>query len=673
MGFCREYAKIGHEFLALSGGLPADLVLYFCGRVISRKTVGKAGIMDQKLPSDKTNMSETRRHGWPVALIACLGVVFSLAVFGLLRSWEKKDADQAFLLAAEDRVNAIKGTFETEIAMLDLVRSSLSSDGHIERKEFNDTLAPFLARSSSIMAVEWVPRVPDSKRAEYEAAAQRDGIEGFQFTEMGKDGQLITASRREEYYPIYFIGPQVGNRKAFGYDIASEDIRRQALEKTRDSGKTVASGRIAFLQDEKSTDGKGGFFVCLPVYEKNKPIKTVEDRKKHHLGFIMGVFRPDQMLDSALSRLQPEGIDVGLYDPSDPKSLQFHASRTREGEGVVAGTQRLLAPSGEYYQARLNVAGHPWTVICKPSPAFQKAHTTWWPTVVLAVGLAFTTMLSGYVWMSIENRLHLEEKVREQTADIRAAQEEVFCRLMSAARLTSGEEGTRIRRVGLMSQALARAADWYGEDLEAIRRAAPMHDIGKIGIPDAILLKSERLTQAEHEVMKTHTNIGAEVFAGSKVPMLRMAWEIAQYHHERWDGKGYPQGLAGKNIPESARILAIIDTYDLLTHDTPGRPALSESDALAEMEQESGKQFDPLLLSAFVRRLPDIRRIAQQYPDQKPNDSYEVGNHFADENGKKPASGKTNGVAADTAKDIAPGVPLIKTPIGPATTPPVEI
>ncbi len=629
--------------------------------------------MDQILPSEKKYSSEPRRHHyWPVAVIACLGVLFSLAIFGLLRSWEHKDAEKAFRLAAEERANAVKGAFDTEMAMLELVRSSLSSDGRIERQEFNDTLVPFMARANSIAAVEWIPRVPDSKRAEYEAAAQRDGIKGFQFTELGKDGQLVAAPRRDEYYPIYYVGPQAGNRKAFGYDVASEETRREALEKTRDLGKTVASGRISFLQDEKSTDGNSGFLVCMPVYEKHKPLKTVEDRSKYHIGFIMGVFRPDQMLESALSRLQPEGIDIGLYDASDPKSLQFHASRSREGEGKVAASQRFLSPTGEYYEARLNVVGHPWTIICKPSPAFQQAHTTWWPTTVLGIGILFTVMIAGYVWMSIDNRLHLEEKVREQTADIRAAQEEVFCRLMSAARLTAGEEGMRARRIGLMSQALARAADWYGEDVEAIRRAAPMHDIGKIGIPDAILLKSENLTPAVNEVMMTHTNIGAEVFAGSKVPMLRMAWEIAQFHHERWDGKGYPQGLVGKAIPESARILAIIDTYDYLTHDAPGRPALSESEALAMMEKESGKQFDPMLLSAFVRRLPDMRRIAQQYPDRKPEDSIASKNHDAVENGKKPTQEKTKGVATGAPTDSMVGMPLVKTPITP-TTPPVEI
>ena len=172
-----------------------------------------------------------------------------------------------------------------------------------------------------------------------------------------------------------------------------------------------------------------------------------------------------------------------------------------------------------------------------------------------------------------------------------------------------------IRRTGLLSQALARATGWLGEELEAIRQAAPMHDIGKIGIPDAILRKPEKLTPPEFEVMKTHTVIGAEILAGSRVPMLQMAREIALNHHERWDGKGYPRGLAGKNIPESARIVSIVDCYDALTHDRVNRPAFSEDAAVAMMQRESEKQFDPDLLAEFFRHLPEMHRLAEQYSD----------------------------------------------------------
>jgi CHASE1-domain containing sensor protein len=567
--------------------------------------------MNQQITSKISRMSAIRQHCLPVLWVAGIGIGLSLTAFFVIRSWEHRNIEKSFRAAADDRTSAVKGAFETELAMLELVRSSLISDGRIEREEFREILVPFLSRSHDIRAVEWVPRVPGSRRAEYEAAARRDGIKGFQFTEMDKRGDMVVAQRREEYFPIFFIGPHSGNQYVYGYDVGSESSRLATLRLACDTGKNVASARIAFVRDEHGD----GFIVCLPVYEKDKPTETVADRRKHLMGFILGVFRPNEMINSALATLQPEGIDVGLIDPSDLTSkhfFQFHASRSNDDLDKTADTNRLLDPKGLRYLVPLDVAGAPWTLVCAPTPGFQAAHRTWWPAGALVAGLMFTTMLVGYLLMSIEYTLHLEQRVREQTADVRSAQEEVLFRLASASQHRDEETGMHIRRTGLLSQALARAVGWIGDELEVIHQAAPMHDIGKIGIPDAILRKPDKLTPAEFEVMKTHTTIGAEILAGSKVPMLQMAREIALNHHERWDGKGYPRGVAGKNIPESARIVTIVDCYDALTHDRVNRLAISEDVAVAIMQQESEKQFDPELLAEFFRHLPEMRRLSEQ-------------------------------------------------------------
>jgi putative two-component system response regulator len=134
-----------------------------------------------------------------------------------------------------------------------------------------------------------------------------------------------------------------------------------------------------------------------------------------------------------------------------------------------------------------------------------------------------------------------------------------------------------------------------------IRRAAPLHDIGKIGIPDAILLKAGKLEPAEIEIMKTHTLIGARILSGSDHALLTMAESIALTHHERWDGAGYPYQLAGHAIPFEGRVVALADTFDALTHERPYKAASTLEEALAEIRRESGKQFDPELVSAFLR------------------------------------------------------------------------
>jgi putative two-component system response regulator len=208
------------------------------------------------------------------------------------------------------------------------------------------------------------------------------------------------------------------------------------------------------------------------------------------------------------------------------------------------------------------------------------------------------------------------DAVVRANAAIRSAHEETIYRLLSASRWRDEETGMHIRRVGLLSEVLAKTAGWSTSEAENIRLAAPMHDVGKIGIPDAVLRKPGKLFLEEFEVMKQHTVIGAQILAGSDVPMLQMAQAIALNHHERWDGEGYPAGLAGHAIPESARIVAIVDVYDAMTHDRVYRPAMPEEKALAIMQKGAGTQFDPLLLAVFFSQLAEINSIARENEDE---------------------------------------------------------
>jgi CHASE1-domain containing sensor protein len=570
-----------------------------------------------------------KRH-LPVVMAICGGVVFSLVAFAAVRWWESRGIETAFRMAAEDRSSAVKGAFETEVAMLELICSAMTTTDRVQRDGYRELLTPFLSHAHSIQAVEWVPRVPESQRLEFETAARQDGHGGFQITELNSHGELVRASQRSEYFPVYLIGPRPGDAAVFGLDLACEPTRFDVLCRARDTGDAVASERMAFVQD---TQTQFGFLVLLPVYTRGTPPRSIEDRRNRLRGFVVGVFRPGDMIEAALGQLQPEGVDVCLYDPSasaDRRPFDFHASRARSHNDAATSADRLYDPKGMHHLATLDVAGHPWTIVCLPTPDFVAARRTWWSWNVLAVGLAFTGVLAAYLRLNIDRRAHAErllaekrryaqeweEKVHEQTLDIRRAEEEVIYRLVSASQWRDEETGTHIRRSGLFSEALAKAAGWGTAEAEVLRQAAPMHDVGKIGIPDAILRKPGKLTPEEFEVMKTHTVIGALILEGSSVPLLQMAREIALNHHERWDGDGYPAGLAGQNIPESARIVAIADVYDALTHDRVYRPALPRDEALTIMQQGMGTHFDPRLLAHFLAILPEIDRIARQYPDK---------------------------------------------------------
>ncbi len=217
---------------------------------------------------------------------------------------------------------------------------------------------------------------------------------------------------------------------------------------------------------------------------------------------------------------------------------------------------------------------------------------------------------------SLKYEQRLEEQVREQTRDIRTSQEEICLRLMAAQEYHSDETSAHVKRIGLYSEEIAREMGCpvgYGEML---RLAAPMHDLGKISTPDSILMKPGGLTKEEFEIMMTHTTIGARILDGSGIPLLDLACDIALYHHERWDGSGYPKGLSEGDIPEAARIVAILDVYDALVHDRVYRPALSEEEALEIITDGRGSHFDPRIADVFMKVLPELRRMREKTKEE---------------------------------------------------------
>jgi putative two-component system response regulator len=158
-----------------------------------------------------------------------------------------------------------------------------------------------------------------------------------------------------------------------------------------------------------------------------------------------------------------------------------------------------------------------------------------------------------------------------------------------------------------MCARLALDAGMRPEEAEQLKHAASMHDIGKIAIPDRILRKAGALSPEEWEVMKSHTSVGAQLLAGSRSPVVRMAEVIARTHHEKWDGTGYPEGLAGEGIPLVARICAVCDVFDALISVRPYKDAWTVDDALAELGRLAGTHLDPHLARVFIERRPDLR------------------------------------------------------------------
>lgn len=197
-------------------------------------------------------------------------------------------------------------------------------------------------------------------------------------------------------------------------------------------------------------------------------------------------------------------------------------------------------------------------------------------------------------------RNHLEEIVRLRTQELKDAHQELLDRLALAAEFRDDETGEHTRRVGRLAASIARAMGQCSAFVSAISYAALLHDLGKIGTPDSILLKKGKLTPAEFDIIRAHPTIGARILDGCTEPVLAMAREIALTHHERWDGRGYPFGIHGSSIPLSGRIVAVADAFDAICSVRPYKPAQPVDAAIMEIMRSRGTHFDPEVVDAFM-------------------------------------------------------------------------
>lgn len=202
-----------------------------------------------------------------------------------------------------------------------------------------------------------------------------------------------------------------------------------------------------------------------------------------------------------------------------------------------------------------------------------------------------------------QHNAHLEQAVRLRTEELERAQHEVTLRLGRVAEYRDNDTAQHISRVGTTAAALARAVGLAPNEVELVAAAAPLHDIGKVAVPDAVLLKPGPLTDDERAVMRTHAVVGARILSGGSSRLVRLAEEMALSHHERWDGGGYPHGLAGEAIPLGARLVAVADVFDALVSSRPYKAAWSTERAAATMRPERGRHFDPHLLDLFLAEL----------------------------------------------------------------------
>ncbi|WP_227396348.1 HD domain-containing phosphohydrolase [Jeotgalibacillus aurantiacus] len=239
---------------------------------------------------------------------------------------------------------------------------------------------------------------------------------------------------------------------------------------------------------------------------------------------------------------------------------------------------------------------------------YQAVNKQSYPSIFSEKDITYLSLAATYTGQSIEKAILYSELVESQ--------KEVIYTMGSIGESRSAETGNHVKRVAKYSYIIARGAGLSEEEASLIELASPMHDIGKVSIPDAILNKPGKLTNEEFAVMKQHTLTGYSIFKNSKRKILQAAAVIAKTHHEKWNGKGYPEGLSGEEIPLYGRIVAIADVFDALATERPYKKAWPLEEILNLINQEKGKHFDPQLVDVFFDQLPKILEIRSLYAEK---------------------------------------------------------
>ncbi len=213
-----------------------------------------------------------------------------------------------------------------------------------------------------------------------------------------------------------------------------------------------------------------------------------------------------------------------------------------------------------------------------------------------------------------------EVQLKQRTKELKEIQRDAISMLGEAGHFNDADTGQHINRMTSYTKVIAQQAGWSDSRASQLKLAASMHDMGKIGIPDSILKKASKLNTNEWEIMKTHSQLGFDILSKSNTPLFQLAAEVALYHHEKWDGSGYPTGIAGEQIPEGARIAALADVFDALTTARPYKKAWPVEDAFSEIKNTSGTSFDPRLVEAFFAAEQEIRALKHDWDTKMQGD-----------------------------------------------------
>lgn len=322
------------------------------------------------------------------------------------------------------------------------------------------------------------------------------------------------------------------------------------------------------------------------------------------------VFAEDGVM--AIEVLKKDRVDAVLMDIQMPNMDGFDATRTIKKDENLKNIPIIIVTAISDKEAlKTALAIGATDYVTKPFDAEE--------LVLRVKNVVQIKRLNDF--LSDQNKF-LESKVKERTKEleelfkiVKNTEMDVIKLLGSVSEYRDADTGNHIMRVGLISEFLARKAGLDESECEIALYASMMHDIGKVGITDAILLKPGKLTDDEFETMKAHTTMGRDMLSSSKMPLLVASAQIAFTHHEKWDGSGYPSGLSGEQIPILGRIVAIADVFDALKSDRPYKKAFDDEKVKEILKNDSGKHFDPVLTEIFLNSYDEVLAITSKFKD----------------------------------------------------------
>jgi putative two-component system response regulator len=350
------------------------------------------------------------------------------------------------------------------------------------------------------------------------------------------------------------------------------------------------------------------------VVDDDPNVRTIHARIVQSLGYDVEV-ASDGI--EALTKLALE-IDLVLLDLYMPNMDGFEVAAKIRAHPIYKLTPVVIITGSDkeaWYPKALEVGAN--DVLSKPLNLDElRLRTRWLMELKTAHDQVsqVNVRLSDGIAKATENLRKALDGMTEARRLVYDAHLDTIRRLTIATEYKDDSIAGHLARVGLSAGVLADGAGLGSGVIETIRHAAPLHDVGMIGIPEAVLFKAGPLDDIEQALMKEHTHIGASLLDGSSSDVIQMGAKIALWHHERWDGGGYPDGLVGEAIPIEARVCSIVDSYDASTMHRPYRRARSSEEVVSEMVSESGTRFDPELMDAFVAVLPEVRQIRREYP-----------------------------------------------------------